>query len=745
MIIVYSIINTLILAGLLFVFARKPVVSLFRNRREAINTALDEAEDALNEPEVPLSPVFDDFAETDSLYRQELKDLNDTTEKAVQYIRRTTEEECRELRRDMIEQVEAETIRKLKEETAALFSTEPYCSALRDQEGAMLRSILSMVELTPGDIAYLTEHDVLYVTLTSAFPLSPELVDMVRTHTDAMLAQVGGKTSLWVKEDPQLIGGLRLRIGDTLYDCTVAETLYQLERTVKKSYLSGLETPESMVASMAESIVTMNQQVFTYQRGRVITVSDGICWMDGLADIMYGEVVEFFGGQRGMVLDIQHNRIGCVIYGEYEHIESGTPVRRVGRIASVPVGEDLLGRVVDSLGHPIDGRGRIRSDERRPIECAAPAILDRASVCRPLHTGSKAIDALVPIGRGQRELIIGDRQTGKTSLALDTIINQKGKNVVCIYVAIGQKETTVADIRTKLEKYGAMAYTTIVSAAASKSASLQYIAPFAGTAMGEYFMEKGRDVLIVYDDLSKHAVAYRELSLLLHRPSGREAYPGDIFYLHARLLERSAQLSPEKGGGSMTALPIVETLSGDISSYIPTNVISITDGQIFLDTDLFYEGQRPAVNVGLSVSRVGSAAQTKLMKQVSSSLRMRLAQYRELAGFSQFSADSDAETKKVLDAGSRMMAALRQGRFAPLADWQQALLLYAVAEGFAAAVSPEAMEHFETKLYEYFITQQPALTAVLQTGNKISAETKTALDAALKAYSEVSAWQAPNS
>ncbi|MGN1345408.1 MAG: F0F1 ATP synthase subunit alpha [Eubacteriales bacterium] len=475
----------------------------------------------------------------------------------------------------------------------------------------------------------------------------------------------------------------------------------------------------------------MEVSVSEFQLGRVISISDGICWLDGLADIMYGEVIEFDCGERGMVLDIEPDRIGCVIYGRYEHIESGSRVRRVGRIASVPVGEELLGRVVDPLGKPIDGKGRIWTNERRPIECKSPGIPDRSSVSRPMHTGIKAIDALVPIGRGQRELIIGDRQSGKTSIVVDTILNQKGKGILCIYVAIGQKDTTVANIHEKLTKYGAMDYTTIVCAPASSSASLQYIAPFAGAAMGEYFMYQGRDVLIIYDDLSKHAVAYRELSLLLHRPSGREAYPGDVFYLHARLLERAAQLSPELGGGSMTAFPIIETQAGDISAYIPTNVISITDGQIFLDTDLFNEGQRPAVNVGLSVSRVGSAAQTKLMKQVSSSLRMNLAQYRELVGFAQFGSDVDAATKKVLDKGERMMAALRQGRYDPLPDWKQAMLIYAVSEGYADAVSPDKMEEYSTKLYAYMESMHPEIVERLKTGKKMDEETIGMLKSAL--------------
>jgi len=451
---------------------------------------------------------------------------------------------------------------------------------------------------------------------------------------------------------------------------------------------------------------------------------------------MYGERVEFVNGQRGMVMDIQPDRVGCIIFGRYEHVDSYSRVRRLNIMASVPVGKEMLGRVVDALGNPIDGKGRIWSSERRPIEYDAPAIPDRLSVSVPLHTGIKAIDALVPIGRGQRELIIGDRQTGKSALVIDTILSQKGQNVICIYVAIGQKRATVAEFAARLEQEGAMEYTTIVSATASDSASLQYIAPFAGAAMSEYFMYKGQDVLVIYDDLSKHAVAYRELSLLLHRPSGREAYPGDIFYLHSRLLERAARLSPEAGGGSVTALPIIETQAGDISAYIPTNVISITDGQIFLEADLFNEGQRPAVNVGLSVSRVGGAAQTKLMKQVASSLRTSLAQYRELATFTQFGADLDSATKKVLASGARMMAALRQDRFAPLADWQQALLIFAVSEGFADKIEPDDMESFAAGLYRWFPAERPELVELLSTGNKLDAKAQEQLRAALSVFAE---------
>ncbi len=734
---IYVIINYLILAVLLFILARKTVVNMFRSRRERILSELDAAERLEREnlaapaPEAPEAKIEPD--------RSEIERVESEAAKKCAVIRVNTYEQIAENKRTIIEQLRHESVHTLCSKAASLFINEPYQSILRSEEGEMVEMILSKIRLTPGDMAYLRYHDVLYVTLTSAYELAPELVERIRAATDELLASVGGKTSYWVKVDPGMIGGLALRIGDTVYDCSIKEELYRLASSIEKSPLRGSETASELLASYKKTIAEKHTglKLYEYQLGRVLTVSDGICWMDGLADIMYGEVVEFACGEYGMVLDIQPERIGCVIYGSYENIESGSRVRRVGRIASVPVGDELLGRVVNPLGRAIDGKGSIVTHEHRPVECKAPGIPDRAPVSRPLHTGIKAIDALIPIGRGQRELIIGDRQTGKTSIAIDTIINQRGKNVACIYVAIGQKETTVADIRARLDKAGALEYTTIVCATASDSASLQYIAPFAGTAMGEYFMQNGRDVLIVYDDLSKHAVAYRELSLLLHRPSGREAYPGDIFYLHSRLLERSAQLSAENGGGSMTALPIIETLAGDISSYIPTNVISITDGQIFLDADLFHEGQRPAVNVGLSVSRVGGSAQTKLLKQISGSLRMTLAQYRELLGFAGFGTDVDAETQKTLDAGAHMMAALKQGRGAPLSDSEQALLIYAVSQSHAANVDVAEMDKFERKLLDYFAEHEKSVMAALSTGAKLSSEARRELDEALVRFGGV--------
>lgn len=728
----YVLINFLLLVGILFLVARKLIIKIFRGRRERINMQLDEAE-LIENSTAPVfeEPVFDQlpFEESEELLQERAE-----AQAKIEQIQAFGQRECNEIHRNMIEKVRKQFSQLLKDEVKELFSKEPYLTRLRDKEAQRVEEILSMIKLTPGDMSYLHMHKVLYVTLTSAHPLEYDIIKRVDQATKDLLATVNGKTSLWIKEDPELIGGLRLRIGDTVYDATVAEELYHLEKRVNKEPVTTDEAGKELLEEFSKIAGSFEPKIHTYQLGRVMQLSDGICWMDGIADTMYGEVVEFECGESGMVLDIQPDRIGCVVFGSYEHIETGSRVRRLGRIASVPVGDSLLGRVVDAVGKPIDGEGHLYTREKRPIECQAPGILDRAPVSEPMHTGIKAIDALVPIGKGQRELIIGDRQTGKSAIAIDAIINQKGKGTICIYVAIGQKESTIAEIKERLQKYGAMEYTIIVAATASGSAATQYIAPFAGTAMAEYFMHNGRDVLIVYDDLSKHAVAYRELSLLLHRPSGREAYPGDIFYLHSRLLERSAHLSEEFGGGSITALPIIETLAGDISAYIPTNVISITDGQMFLESDLFHEGQRPAINVGLSVSRVGSAAQTKLMKQMAASLRTKLAQYRELADFTQLGSDIDETTRQALDAGARLMEALKQSRYQPLEDWQQALLLFAVSEGFADHVELTEMDRFEKGLYSFFTVQCPELTEKLKSGQKADGELIASLKEAIGEY-----------
>lgn len=730
----YVIINFIILAIILFLFGRKKIRSIFNSRFERINRELDEAEAT----EKIAMPVFEEYRheEYDENDAEEITIARTAIDEKIAQIEEFSDHIKSEIHREMIEDARKELFSIMRENVVKLFSYEKYQKEIRDLDTNIIDAILPQIKLTPGDMAYLKHHDVLYVTLMSAYPLDKAIVKKVDEVTTAMLDEVGGKTSLWVLEDPSLIGGLKLRIGDTVYDGTVAEELYQFSQNLNHEPILTTDTVGHLIQEFSEKAESYRPHIHVFQLGRVITVSDGICWMDGLADIMYGEVVEFECGERGMVLDIQQNRIGCVIFGDFAHIESGTPVRRVGRIASVPVGNALLGRVVDALGNPIDAEGYLPYDEVRPIEFKAPSILDRAPVNKPLHTGIKAIDALVPIGKGQRELIIGDRQTGKTAIAVDTIINQKGKDTICIYVAIGQKETLVAEIKEKLKSHRALDYTIIVAEPASSSAALQYIAPFSATAIAEHFMYSGKDVLIIYDDLSKHAVAYRELSLLLHRPSGREAYPGDIFYLHSRLLERAAHLSEDLGGGSITALPIIETLAGDISAYIPTNVISITDGQIFLDSELFNEGQRPAVNVGLSVSRVGGAAQNPVMKKISSSLRTRLAQYRELAEFMQFGSDIDDATKATLASGRLLTEALKQNRYNTVPDYLQAILIFAVSTGYADKIIPENMEDFEKKLYKYFTEEKAELTDKVKTAEKFDNELKNELSEAIGEFAE---------
>lgn len=470
------------------------------------------------------------------------------------------------------------------------------------------------------------------------------------------------------------------------------------------------------------------------ETGYVIEVGDGIARIHGLDACMAGELIELDGGVMSMALNLEEDNVSVVILGEDSGIKEGSIAKRTGRVADVPVGDALLGRVVDALGNPIDGKGAINTTETRPVESPASGIIERKSVSVPLQTGIKAIDSMIPIGRGQRELIIGDRQTGKTAIAVDTIINQKDTDVLCIYVAIGQKRSTVASIVDTLEKAGAMDYTIVVSATASEMPALQYIAPYAGCAMGEYFMYKGKDVLIVYDDLSKHAVAYRALSLLLRRSPGREAYPGDVFYLHSRLLERSARLSDELGGGSITALPIVETQAGDVSAYIPTNVISITDGQIFLESSLFFEGMRPAVNVGLSVSRVGGAAQTKAMKKAAGSVRIDLAQYREMEVFTQFSSDLDPATKAQLTYGSGLMELLKQPLEHPLSMEEQVVILYAATSHLLVDIPKEKLKTFQGGLYEYMRSSYPQVGDALRTTKTLSEDIQREIAKAVGEY-----------
>ncbi len=494
--------------------------------------------------------------------------------------------------------------------------------------------------------------------------------------------------------------------------------------------------PDEITSIIKEKLENYGSELEVKNVGTVLEVADGISRIYGLNDAMSSELIEFEDskGTLGIVLNLEEDNVGAVILGDYTHIKEGMQVRTTGRIASVPVGYNLLGRIIDPTGVPVDGKGDIAFEKTRPIERVAPGIVTRKSVCEPMATGLTAIDALTPIGRGQRELIIGDRQTGKTAIAIDTIINQKGKDVICIYVAIGQKTSTVAQLAKTLENYGAMDYTIIVSAPANESAPMQYIAPFAGCAIAEEFMEEGKSVLIIYDDLSKHAQAYRAMSLLLKRPSGREAYPGDVFYLHSRLLERACKLNDELGGGSITALPIIETQAGDVSAYIPTNVISITDGQIFLESNLFNSGTRPAINAGISVSRVGGAAQTKGIKQVAGKLRLDLAQFRELEAFAQFASDLDKATKDQLTRGQKLTEVLKQPQYSPLNVAQQVTILFAANEGFLDDVDNDKIKDFKQGWFYYMDANLKELTQRLNDGEKLSDEDINELKEKLTSY-----------
>ena len=496
--------------------------------------------------------------------------------------------------------------------------------------------------------------------------------------------------------------------------------------------------PSEITKLLKDQIKNFGEKAEVSEIGKVLSVGDGIARVYGLDNVQAGEMVEFEDGSKGMALNLENDNVGVVIFGDDRSIKEGDTIKRTNAIVDVPVGKELLGRVVDGLGNPIDGKGKLSAKSRKRVEVKAPGIIPRQSVNEPMQTGLKSIDSLIPIGRGQRELIIGDRQTGKTAVAVDTIINQKAvnesndesKKLYCVYVAIGQKQSTVAQVVEKLKENGAFEYTTVVAANASDPAPYQFLSPFTGCAIGEYFRDNGKHALVIYDDLTKHAYSYRQLSLLLRRPPGREAYPGDVFYLHSRLLERAAKMSDELGGGSLTALPIIETQAGDVSAYIPTNVISITDGQIFLETDLFYSGVRPAINVGLSVSRVGGSAQVKSMKKVAGTLRLDLAQYREVEAFSQFASDLDDATKAQLERGSRLVEALKQGQYVPLPVEKQVLLAFAVTNGYADDIEPDKVLEFEEKLYEYFEANHKDLLNSLQSeySDDLISSIKSALD-----------------
>ena len=723
----YGLLNFAILAAALYFIGWKLVVKMFKSRRDRIADELEQAKQAKEKAENIRAGLEKARADGDAQGEAIIAKAKETAERSSEETRRADEKSAADIAagaRSDAEQIDYELRRKLTnaaageitEAAAQLMSAPEYGERRAALTEKFVAELKDAIQVTPADKVRLYETGEVSAVLWSEQPLEQETVDEIRD----IIAQAfdDDEVNIETDVDASLIGGLRLQVGDTVYDGSLAHRL----NVIRNSIVSEA-VPEGDVAEALRGRLSKEQsKLDAFQVGTVITLSDGICRVSGLSDVMAGEMLEFGGGLRGLVMDLEKDNVGVVMLGNYDNVQEGDEVRRTGKIIEVPVGEALIGRVVDALGRPVDGKGIIHATESRAIESPAPSVLMRRPVSVPMQTGIKAIDALVPIGRGQRELIIGDRQTGKTAIALDTIINQKGKDLICIYVAIGQKESTVASFVNKLREHGAMDYTIVVCANASEPAPMLYIAPYSGAAMGEYFMYNGKDVLIIYDDLSKQAVAYREISLLLHRPPGREAYPGDVFYLHSRLLERAARLSEEAGGGSMTALPIIETQAGDISAYIPTNVISITDGQIFLETDLFNSGVRPAINVGLSVSRVGGSAQLGAMKQVAGRLRMDLAQYRELAAFSQFGSDLDKATRDTLHRGDRMTELLKQGQFAPMEAADQVVSIFAASEGYADDVELADIARFEKELLDHVHSSYPEIKDQIMTGKKLSAE-----------------------
>ena len=727
--IIWKIVNFIILFGALFIVCRKMELfdKMFGSRRRGIGEEIESSEKAKAKAKALGEDIDKARAENDERRQQLLRDAEAQAKADGEAIAASGEEEARllienaesseeQLMAQMRGRVSGEAVRRVAGITAEVLRSGSFENSKQALNDKFIEQIKELVSAMPSDILNMNELKKLDISIKSAQPLSDD--EMKK------LTQIICETfiSCHNEVDSDVIGGVRMQVGDTVYDGTLAHTLDRLSQDVEDNTRQSDSQMRSIADGIRQQLEKVNGDIDVYQTGEVLTLGDGICRVSGLADVMAGEMLEFPGGLKGMVQDLDKNNVGVVLLGPFGHLQEGDSVRRTGRIVEVPVGDALIGRVVNAMGSPIDGKGPIKEDSFRPVESPAPSVLARQPVSVPMQTGLKAIDALVPIGRGQRELIIGDRQTGKTAIALDAIINQKGKDVICIYVAIGQKESTVASVVDKLRSFGAMDYTIVVSATASEPAPMLYIAPYAGAAMGEYFMYKGRDVLIIYDDLSKQATAYRELSLLLQRPPGREAYPGDVFYLHSRLLERAARLSEESGGGSMTALPIIETQAGDISAYIPTNVISITDGQIFLESDLFHSGVRPAINVGLSVSRVGGAAQLGAMKQVAGRLRVDLAQYRELASFAQFGSDLDKSTRDTLHRGERMTEVLKQGQYAPMSAADQVIAIFAVSEGYADDLELSDIARFESELIDYVNRSYPEFQDEVLSGRKLSAE-----------------------
>ena len=750
----FSVANFVILFGALFLITRKMIVRMFKERKEKIIHELEESaraeENSLAiktqvklEQEQARQQEEDLLANTRQKVEENSAASAESSQEQANVLRRNAQERERQLRAIMHGEVSAQVLRQVAEETAKALQKDEFAPqhiALVDE---FIQKTREEVSARPSDILTMMDGKKLAVTVTGAQPLTQEQLMALRQTLNEIFISACKEAEgdapacsevidLCSETDESLVAGVRLRVGDTVYDGSVAR---RLERMVRDAEHEGKDG-RPVLDGVRQAIGSADNSLDIYQVGQVISVSDGICRVAGLADVMAGEMVELEGDLRGMVMDLDKDNVGVVLLGQFAGIQEGDIVRRTGHIIEVPVGYGMSGRVVDALGRPLDGKGPIVPDGYRAVESPAPSVLHRQGVTVPLQTGIKAIDALVPIGRGQRELIIGDRQTGKTAIALDAIVNQKGKDVLCIYVAIGQKESTVANVVRRLTELGAMDYTTGVCASASEPAPMLYIAPYAGAAIGEFFMYQGRDVLIVYDDLSKQAAAYREISLLLQRPPGREAYPGDVFYLHSRLLERAACVAPEYGGGSITALPLIETQAGDISAYIPTNVISITDGQIFLETGLFHSGIRPAINVGLSVSRVGGAAQMPAMKQVAGRLRTDLAQYRELASFAQFGSELDAATQSTLCRGQHMTELLKQNQFAAMSVEDQVIAIFAANEGYADDVELQDMARFEREVVAHVKMAMPELVDVICEGKKIPADMLDTLRQTLKSFKE---------
>ena len=737
--------NFLLLAGALFFLTRKRIRKLFRDRKERIAEALGRAADAQDQARHTAEDIAEAQQAADAQAQCQLADAQRQAEantaaadaetaRQAEAVRRSAQQTEAQLRSDMEDRVSDAAIGRITAAAAGVLAQDAFAPARANLVDDFLAHIGEHLTTQPSDALALAETGTLTVTVESAEPLSAAALDAL---TDT-LTRAYGHVTVMTTVRPELIGGVCLRIGDTHYDGTLRHALDLLEQDAANSVLHTTQKTPDLADCIRAKLADTHVGIDVFQSGVVTSLSDGICRIRGLADAMAGELLAFDGTLRGMVMDLGREDIGVVLLGPYGHLQEGDRVRRTGQIMSVPVGEEMTGRVVDALGRPIDGLGPIRTTERRAIESPAPGVIARKGVSVPLQTGIKAIDALVPIGRGQRELIIGDRQTGKTTIAADTIINQKGKDVICIYVAIGQKRSTVANLVQSLTEAGAMGYTIVVSATASELSPLQYIAPYSGCAMGEYFMYKGKHVLIIYDDLSKHAVAYRALSLLIRRPPGREAYPGDVFYLHSRLLERAAKLSNELGGGSLTALPIIETQAGDVSAYIPTNVISITDGQIFLETELFHSGVMPAVNPGISVSRVGGNAQIKAMKKVAGTLKLIYSQYRELQSFAQFGSDLDADTKARLAQGERIVEVLKQNRSAPVAVEKQVAILYATIHDYLVKIKVPDVAEYEKGLYEYLDNNADGakvMETIRTTGN-LDKDTEEALKGVLSTYTE---------